>query len=67
MNTREQLDFAVAIDRMACDTQAQLDWLERKVEWACVMVDTGMLPLDEARRALKEGHARAIERSRACA
>lgn len=66
MNTREQLDFAAAIDRMACDTQAQLDWLERKVEWAVLMVDTGMLSLDEARAALKTGNARAIERGRAC-
>lgn len=64
MNTREQLEFATAVDRMACDNARQLDWLERKVEWAVLMVDGGLMSLDEANRALKDGHAKAIDRAR---
>lgn len=56
MNTHEQIEWTAGPIRMACDTTKQLDWLERKIEWCVLMVDTGMLSLDEAKRALKEAH-----------
>jgi hypothetical protein len=39
---------------MACDTQKQLDWLERKIEWARLMVDGGLLTVDEACAELRK-------------
>ena len=63
MNTNDAINRAMAVERMAIDDVRQLDWLERKCQWAVLMVDTGMLSLDEAIRALKEGHAKAIERT----
>lgn len=63
MNTNEAISQAMAPERMAIDDPKQLDWLERKCQWARTMVDTGMLSLDEAIRALREGHAKAMERT----
>lgn len=61
-NTRDAIDQAMAPERMAIDDPKQLDWLERKCQWATRMVDSGMLSLDEAIQALREGHAKATER-----
>lgn len=57
------IDQATAPERMAIDDPRQLDWLERKCQWARIMVDSGMLSLDEAIRALREGHAKATMRT----
>jgi hypothetical protein len=62
-NTNDAISQAMAPERMAIDDARQLDWLERKCEWARTMVDSGMLSLDEAIRALKEGHAKAMGRT----
>ena len=63
MNTYDAINQAMAPERMAIDDARKLDWLERKCQWAVLMVDTGMLSLDEAIRALREGHAKAMDRT----
>lgn len=54
MKTREALERTAAQARLACDTQRQIDWLERKVEWCILMVDSGRMALDDAKQALKK-------------
>lgn len=62
-NIRGAINRAMAPERMAIDDPRQLDWLDRKIEWCCLMVDSGMLSMDEAIRALREGHAKAVDRT----
>lgn len=54
MSNDERLEWAVAMARMGCDDARQLDWLERKLQWAKLMVDGGLLSMDEAERELRK-------------